>query len=516
MKARFRNPVLAGSYPDPSICRVGDDYYLVNSSFEFFPALPVHHSRDLVHWRCVGHVVDRVGCLDLSGVQRWSGVWAPTIRYHQGRFYVVWTDMRGVAIGGRPQPASYVATARDAAGPWSDPVRLDDPHGFDPSLFFDADGTAWYGASYVGGCGKTGQYVRRFDPATLRLVGEETVIWDEHVEGTHLYRVGDWYYLLAAAGGTGQGHSVVVARSRVVSGPYEANRFNPILTHRHLGLAYPISATGHADMVEIPGGDWWMVLLAKRQHGAGRDVCGRETFLVPVSWESGWPVVNPGKGIVEAEGDAPHLPAHPWPVRPAREDFDDDRLGSEWCWLRTPRLDWYDLKTRPGWLRLRCASPVLADVVSPAFRCRRLEHLDYDVRAAMLFGPATVGARAGVALYASERSHVFLGIARTEGGLEAQLWQRDREDAEAMLVGAQPVGGTQFEFALKAQADRLTCEVVEMGAGRRILLGVCDARLLSDERSWTSNGAWFGCHATGQGQDMGEWAEFDWIEYRGW
>ena len=186
----FRNPVLPGSYPDPSVCRVGGDFYLVNSSFEFFPGIPVHHSRDLVHWRLIGHVVAHPGDLDLGGVRRWSGIWAPTIRHHRGRFFVVWTDMRGVGEQQRPPPANFVAVATDPAGPWSAPLRLDDQRGFDPSLFFAEDGSAWYSATYGGGSGRRGHFLRRFDPDGLCLVSAMCTAW---IEGPNLIQESGTY-----------------------------------------------------------------------------------------------------------------------------------------------------------------------------------------------------------------------------------------------------------------------------------------------------------------------------------
>ena len=299
-------PVLPGCYPDPSICRVEDDYYLVTSTFEYFPGLPIFHSRDLVHWRQLGHAIDRPAQLDLSGVLSSGGLYAATLRHHDGVFYLVNTLVQ--ACDGA-QGGNYLLTAGDPAGPWSDPVWLTDAEGIDPSLFFDDDGRAWY----VGARpsrepaweGQTDTWLRELDITTLQLAGPEHVLWHGALlgavwaEGPHLYKVDGRYYLLAAEGGTEHNHAVSVARADEVTGPYAGNPGNPVLTHRNLGRGYPIVATGHADLVQLPDGEWWAVLLAMRPYGGYHCNLGRETFLVPVVWEDGWPVFAPGLAICQ-------------------------------------------------------------------------------------------------------------------------------------------------------------------------------------------------------------------------
>src|SRR5512137_236117 len=245
----FRNPILPGCYPDPSICRVGEDYYLVTSTFEYFPGLPVFHSRDLVHWHPVGHVLDRPSQLNLDGIRSSGGLYAPTIRHFNGVFYVINTLMHGKAHSG-----NFIVTASNPAGPWSDPVWLESAPGIDPSLFFDDDGRVWYTGNRMAGNsqyeGHTEIWLQQLDLAEMRLIGEPRVLWDGAVKGAvwaeapHLYKHEGMYYLLIAEGGTAHHHAVSVARSRSVTGPYEGNRANPILTHRNLGLDYPIVGTG--------------------------------------------------------------------------------------------------------------------------------------------------------------------------------------------------------------------------------------------------------------------------------
>ena len=252
---RYENPILPGFYPDPSICRVGADYYLVTSSFEYFPGIPISHSRDLVHWRQLGHVLARPSQLSLAGIASSQGIFAPTIREHDGTFYVVSTNVSG---GG-----SFLVTARDPAGPWSDPIWIHEAEfTMDPSLSFTPDGRALY--LRHGGGEHGGAYQAELDLATGRLLGEPQLLWRGTggiwPEGPHLYAIDGRQYLLLAEGGTSTGHRVTIARSQSPYGPFEPDPDNPVLTHADRPEE-PIQATGHADLVQTEAGDWWMVLL---------------------------------------------------------------------------------------------------------------------------------------------------------------------------------------------------------------------------------------------------------------
>src|SRR4051794_2151987 len=356
MTDHYRNPVLPGFNPDPSICRLGTDHYLVTSTFEYFPGLPVYHSRDLVHWRPVGHVLDRPEQLDLDGVPPSGGLYAPTIRHHDGTWYVVCTLVDTPGRSG-----TFVVTASSPTGPWSDPVFLPQAEGFDPSLFFDDDGTAWFTAARPTdpAAGLTEIFLQRFDPQALALVGEQHVLWAGALVGAtwaeapHLYKVDGRYLLVIAEGGTDREHAITVARSYLITGPYLGSPRNPVFTHRHLGRQAPVQAAGHADLVELADGSWWAVMLAIRPTGGGFHNLGRETFLAPVVWEDGWPVIAPGVGRLEPSGPGPDLPPSPWPRPDPRDDFDAATPGPGWLMLRTPRQPWFSLTERPGHLRLR-------------------------------------------------------------------------------------------------------------------------------------------------------------------
>lgn len=303
------NPILPGCYPDPSICRVGDDFYLITSTFEYLPGLPIFHSRDLTQWRQIGHVIDREGMLNYFGIKSSGGLFAPTIRYDPFTklYYVVCTLVAENAEQRdfRAPKGNFVVTAKNPAGPWSDPIWLQ-KEGIDPSLFFDVDGRIWLHGTRLADPGEwddqTEVWLQELDRDTLLPIGQEYVLWTGALkgavwaEGPHIYRIGSYYYLLTAEAGTEFHHAISIARSKNIIGPYEGNRGNPVLTHRNLGRTYPVMGVGHADLVQGLDGAWWAVLLAMRLYGGYHYNLGRETFLVPVTWEDDWPVFVPGVG----------------------------------------------------------------------------------------------------------------------------------------------------------------------------------------------------------------------------
>ena len=294
----YHNPLLPGFYPDPSICRVGDDYYMVTSSFVYYPGLPIFHSKDLVHWEQVGHGIHRPEQLDYKNCETSEGLWAPSIRYHNGTYYIINTF---VSAGREADRDNYIITAKNPAGPWSNPIVVKGADGIDSSLFFDDDGSLWYVGNYISpDClyeGHHGIYLNELDPETFQFKGPRYIIWDgvktrsKWIEAPHIYKKDGWYYLLVAEGGTFVNHSVQMARCRTIQGDYEICPRNPIVSHRHMPLLNPISVTGHADIVETQNGEWWMVLLAVRPYEGGHYNLGRETFMVPIIWaEDGWPM----------------------------------------------------------------------------------------------------------------------------------------------------------------------------------------------------------------------------------
>ncbi|MFA1543096.1 glycoside hydrolase family 43 protein [Actinomadura monticuli] len=502
---RFGNPVLPGCHPDPSICRVGGDFYLVTSTFEWFPGLPVFHSRDLVHWRPAGHALDRPDQLPLDGVPASGGLYAPTLRHHDGTFYLVCTLVDGTEWSGH-----FVMTASDPAGPWSDAHRLDGA-GIDPSLFFDDDGRAWCTGTRLTGRyeGHTEIWLREFDPAALALTGPEHVIWDGAVkgsiwsEGSHLYKIGGRYHLLTAEGGTALDHAVMIARADAVTGPYEGSPRNPVLTHRNFGTGHPVVGTGHADLVETPGGEWWMVLLAMRPHGGDRCVLGRETFLTPLAWEDGWPVTG---GRVEPSHPAPSLPPCPWPAVPRGGPFDGPELGPEWTMLRPPRERWWSLAERPGQLRLRVRPESLSDVANPSFVGRRQQHHDFAAFTALDFTPADEE-WAGLALVQNNDFHVLL-VSAAEGVL---LVKRE-QGVETVLAKAPPAPG-RVGLGFEARGRWYQASYSPEPGVWAPLGDPVDGDLLTSQVAGGFTGALIGLYATSNGRASANHADFAWFEY---
>ena len=517
MPKTFRNPILPGFYPDPSICRVGEDYYLVNSTFEYFPGLPIFHSRDLVHWRQIGHVLDRASQLPLAGVRASGGLYAPTIRYNRGVFYVINTLM-----GGKTRAGNFIVTATDPAGPWSEPFWLESAPEIDPSLFFDDDGRVWYTGNRVPensrDQGHREIWLQELDLARMCLVGETHVLWDGAAkdavwsEAPHIYKVQGRYYLMTAEGGTAHHHAIVVARSESITGPYEGNRANPILTHRHLGLGYPIVGTGHGDLVETQSGEWWMVLLAMRPYGGYFYNLGRETFLVPVRWEDGWPLVSPGTGRVESSYPVPNLPEQTWPSLPVRDDFDTPALALHWNSLRSAPDEFVSLSERPGHLRLRLRPQQLSQPTNPSFVGRRQQHIHFTAQAALEFTAGNEHECAGLALLQSNDFYFLFVVTKTDRPV-IRLVRRTHGVDE--VLAEQALVGSTFHLKVTADEQVYLFYFAENDDQWRSLADPVDGRILSTPVAGGFVGTYLGMVASSNGQQSANYADFDWFEYVG-
>jgi alpha-N-arabinofuranosidase len=472
-QGQYRNPILAGFYPDPSICRVGDDYYLVNSTFGYFPGIPLFHSRDLVNWRQLGHVIDRPTQITYAGIGATRGLFAPALSHHGDTFYLVCT-----MIDGR---GNFLVTAKDPAGPWSDPVWLHFD-GIDPSLFFDDDGRAWLVNNgdapdkkplYPG---HRAIWIQEFDPRTHQLIGPRSIIVNGGVdlskkpvwiEGPHLYKRDGWYYLCCAEGGTSDQHSQVILRSRAVTGPFVPWAQNPILTQRDLDGTVPgaVTCTGHADLVEGPDGKWWSVFLGCRPFAGKYTFAGRETFLLPVKWTAdGWPQILPPGERVPLTFKAPGRASPPDEPSPAArtplngnftwtDDFTGAQLSPLWLTLRVPASGTYQ-QASDG-LRLQPRADRLGGRGQPAFLARRVQHARFTASATLT--PAdSPKVSAGLALFQSEKQHFYAGVRRTETGLEFFVERADRGQTTVLARLTAPFEGEPVVIDAEVDELRLT------------------------------------------------------------
>lgn len=519
---KFSNPILPGFYPDPSVCRVGDDYYLVTSTFEYFPGLPIFHSRDLVNWRQIGHVLDRPSQLNLDQIRHSGGLYAPTIRFHEGTYYVINTLVDGLGEG---ESGNFIVTATDPAGPWSEPYWLPDAPGIDPSLFFDDDGRAWYCGNRTpeGGEKHHGDreiWLQELDLETMQLTGPDYAIWDGalkeavHPEAPHIYKIDGYYYLLIAEGGTAHDHAITIARSESITGPYQGSKRNPILTHRHLGLENPIVGTGHGDLFETQNGEWWMVCLAMRPYDGYFYNLGRETFLTPVIWEEGWPVVCPGVGHIEFEHDAPNLPEHKWEQPPERDNFEGDAL--EYCWhlLRTPREDFWSLNERASHLRLKLRPEMVSELSNPSLICRRQQHINFSAETKMEFSPENANESAGLVILQNEEFHYrFVYTLNDDGDRVVRLFQRISGDEALMAEQAVEADVLYLKIGAEGQ-DYGFYYAVEPDQWQPLAEQV-DGRILSTPVAGGFVGAMVGPYASSNGQVSDNHADFDWFDYRG-
>src|SRR6478736_310115 len=509
---QFTNPVLPGFHADPSICRAGDDYFLVTSSFEYFPGVPIFQSKDLVNWKQVGHVLTRKSQLNLDKQYASGGIFAPTLRHHKGTFYMI-TTLVG-ASGGRG--GNFYVTATNAAGPWSEPVWLDKA-GIDPSLSFAADGKVYYTRQVDGERGYSGQQLLNLQ--TGKLEGEIKQLWrgtgGVWPEGPHLYKVNGKYYLMISEGGTSYDHMLTVARSDSPWGPFEANPKNPILTHRHLP-EHPFQAMGHGDLVETPDG-WWVTFLGFRPQGGKYHHLGRETFLAPITWEEGWPVVNGGKPIT-ATMPAPKLKPHPWPQEPARDEFNAVKLRFVWQYVRNPVLENYSLTDRKGWLRLHGSAISLTDVDAPTFIGQPQTALTGRAATKLSFTPATANEEAGLILRGNDKNHCEIIVTQRDGKRMVGLRKIfDGKESEPAVFRELPGG----EVELSIRSAPLQYEFFyQLSGGKETSLGTARTRDLSTETLTAQKGAHFnftgvfiGLFATGNGKTNTATADFDWFEY---
>lgn len=443
---QFRNPLLSGFYPDPSICRKGGDYYLATSSFAYYPGIPIFHSTDLVSWRQVGHALNRPSQLNLVGKSLSGGLYAPSITYneHNSTFYLINTNVSGVG--------NFFVTTRDPLeSRWSELIPLPDVGGIDPSLFFDDDGKGYivHNDTAPGKPQWDGHRAIRmheFDAAAGATTGKSAVVVNGGVdtaahpvwiEGPHLYKVNGRYYLMCAEGGTSINHSEVIFCADSVWGPYVPWKNNPILTQRDLPAdrPNPVTNAGHADLIQTPQGDWYAVFLACRPYRDNLFNTGRETFMLPVAWQDGYPVILP-KGeavpyvaalhrpVEQAQADAQAQAATHQGNFVWRDDFGSSTLAHEWVFIRTPQSKWW--KTGKAGLTLYPNGQNIREPANPSFIGRRQQHLNFEASAEVTYSPSRAGDVAGLACYQRETHHFVFGKTMNADGKTCIVLDREQ------------------------------------------------------------------------------------------
>jgi len=525
----IRNPILPGFNPDPSILRVGEDYYIATSTFEWFPGVQIHHSRDLAEWRLLTRPLRRASQLDMRGDPDSCGIWAPCLSHDGERFHLVYTDVKrygrttvaGASGASLRDFHNYLVTADRIDGDWSDPIPLNSS-GFDPSLFHDEDGRKWLVNMLwdhrPGRNRFAGIVAQEYDPRARALVGERRLIFEGTrlglTEAPHLYRRGDYYYLLTAEGGTGWNHAVTMARSRDLLGPYELHPDTHILSSRDRPDA-PLQRAGHADLVDTPEGETWMVYLCGRPlPNRGRCVLGRETAIQRMRWgEDGWLYTLDSAGIPTVEAEA-----GPW--RSERHEFDGPELPIDFQWLRTPEPETiFSLAARPGWLRLH-GRETIGSLFTQALVARRQQAFCYSAAVRMEFDPGHFQQAAGLVCYYNGAKFHYFHVSRDEAvgrHLRVMSALPDSPSADAFTA---PIAIPAGPIALRVEADyeRLRFAYRLDGEGGWTWLPeTFDASILSDEASAPGQPNFTGAFVGMACQDLAGTArpaDFDWFEYR--
>ncbi len=528
--ATIRNPILPGFNPDPAFCRVGDDYYIATSTFEWYPGVQIHHSRDLVNWRLVCRPLDRRSQLDMRGNPDSCGVWAPALTYADGLFWLIYTDVKR-RLGNFKDTHNYLVTAPSIEGPWSDPVYMNSS-GFDPSLFHDDDGRKWF-VNMVWDHRRRrssfdGILLQEYSTAEQRLVGPIKNIFKGSplglVEGPHLWKRNGWYYLTVAEGGTAYNHAVTMARSKTIDGPYELHPNMHLITSKDAPDA-PLQRAGHGFYVETSTGEVFHTHLCSRPlPGTRRSPLGRETAIQRVVWhEDGWLYLAQGGQVPAVEVEGPDLPPHPFEPEPERHNFDEGELPSPFQWLRTPEPERiFSLSARPGHLRLYGRESI-GSWFEQALVARRQTAWVYSAETSVEFQPESYQQLAGLICYYDRARFHYLAVSADDEGrrvLQVISCLGDHPDA-LMTYGLEsdlplPKNGRIF-LGVDVRLAELQFRWSEDGVTWTPVGPVLDASILSDEAGPGAHGSFTGAFVGMAAHDMTGRAlpaDFDHFAYR--
>ncbi len=523
------NPILSGFYPDPSIVQVGADYYLVNSTFAYFPGIPVFHSKDLKNWQQVGNVISRPSQMTFLGDRMTRGLFAPAIDYHNGTYYLTCTliDHKG----------NFVVTAKNPAGPWSDPVFLPEVKGIDPSLFFE-DNKAYviYNSDPPDNkplySGHRSIKIYELDPQKLHVIGEEKMLVNGGVdlskkpvwiEGPHIMKTHGWYYLYAAEGGTSVNHSEVVFRSKSVLGPFVPYEHNPILTQRDLpnDRKNPITSAGHAQFVQGPDGQTYAIFLAVRPYEDNYYNTGRETFIAPVTWQNDWPIINPDSKEIQYSYTRKYPEVKQPKALPQSGNFAytltfDKALDPSLLFLRTRDSTSYTL-SKANSLTLKLKPETCAELGNPAFIGKRQQHLRCSAETELTFAAKAENEQAGLVIFQNEQHFYYLCKSLVANKPVIQLFKSGAEKQPLELLAQLPLSATtgKVQLRINAEGDTYRFEFAETPQQWRTLKDKVDARFLSTQVAGGFIGCLFGMYATSSGQPTTNAAAFKYLKYEG-
>ncbi|MEJ7559014.1 MAG: glycoside hydrolase family 43 protein [Pedobacter sp.] len=527
----IKNPILAGFYPDPAICKVGSDYYIVNSTFVYFPGIPILHSKDLKNWKQIGSAVTRPSQMDFMGEQTSRGLFAPAINHEKGTFYITCTD---IDHGG-----NFIMTAKNPAGPWSNPVYIKEARGIDPSMFFDA-GKAYmiYNSDPPDGkslySGHRTVKILEIDLVTLKPVGAEKILVNGGVdlskkpvwiEAPHIYKRNEFYYLMAAEGGTSVNHSKVVFRSKDVRGPFIPYENNPILTHRNLDpkRKNPISSVGHADLVDGPDGQTYAVFLGVRPYEADFYNTGRETFIAPVKWIEGWPVIEPDHKQVQYQYNFNWKEQKIKGQVPLNGNFViktpfKDSLSTEFLFLRTHNPTWYSFKDNKNSLTLKLLPETISGRANPAFIGRRQQHLTSFASTEMDFSAKQDNEKSGIVIFQSENNFYYLCKSQSKGEQVIQLYKgKSNADGGMELIKEEVLPRSNAKIFLKINSDRdkYSFSYALKAGDWKVLADQLDGKYLSTAVARGFVGSLYGVYATSVGKVSENTSKYKWLEYSG-
>ena len=528
----FKNPILAGGYPDPSICRVGDEFFMVNSSFEYFPALPIHKSKDLVNWELVGNGLNRLeqvsGQINLIDVQSNGGIHAPTIRFHNGKYYIITTNVYYDEIKQRASATNFIITSSNPEGPWSNPIVIKGAPGIDPDIFFDDDGRVWYAGNHQPSdpsfSGETEIWMQELDPKNLQLIGQRFFVWrgacgGVWAEGPHIYKKDGNYYLLIAEGGTSFNHSIMVAVSDKITGPYTSNERNPIFSSRHLSYDNWVHSTGHGDLVELEDGRWYVVMLGVRGDVKRKSNMGRETFIAPVSWEREpydwkerkivWPVIASQSGKILKNNPIIFFETVGNKGSFFVDDFNDTNLGLEWNHRRAPMQNMFDLVSNPGSLRVYTNPNILQERKRANFTGIKQTESEFSFKAKMTFFPSGDNDESGIAIVQKDNNFLSLTLKQFNEDISIEL--KLMNNVETIIASKKIDYKSKFPIQLKVESYQNNYRFYYALKNNDFQLF---AETPSDHLlSHGYTGAHIGLYATSNGQMSTGYADFDRVEY---